>query len=85
MLHTFDILHSFALKLQKIPIVRYISSFFIAAVEGYIHLLSLIKKAANSGNANHFDCGLGLVTWESKRVLPSSLNRRGNFYSFLFF
>ena len=34
----------------------YISSFFIAAVEGYIHLLSPLKKAANSGNTNYFDC-----------------------------
>ena len=34
------------------------SSFFIAAVEGYIHLLSSIKKAVNCGNTNYFDCKL---------------------------
>ena len=40
----------------------YISSFFIAAVEGHIHLLSLIKTPANSGNTNYFDCKLQTST-----------------------
>ena len=45
-------------KLQRVPIVIIISSFFIAAVEGYIHLPSPIKKASHCGNTNYFDCKL---------------------------
>ena len=50
MFHTFDICTLLYLKLITKDTYNYISSFFIAAVEGYIHLLSPIKKAANSGN-----------------------------------
>ncbi|XP_015777822.1 PREDICTED: uncharacterized protein LOC107355751 [Acropora digitifera] len=35
------------------------------AVDGYIHLLSPIKKAANSGNTNYFECKLQISNDES--------------------
>ena len=60
-LHCFCVYLTFALflyfKITKVT-YSYISSFFISAVEGYIHLLSPIKKAANSGNTNYFQCKL---------------------------
>ena len=50
--YTFDICALWYFKITKVT-YSYISSFFISAVEGYIHLLSPIKKAANSGNNNY--------------------------------
>ena len=58
-------MHSFCtLKLQKLPIVISVS-FSFQLVEGYIHLLSPIKKAANSGNTNYFECKLQTSNDES--------------------
>ena len=76
MFHTFDInfLHSFVLKITKVT-CSFISSFFIAAVEGYIHLLSPIKKAANSGNTNYFDCKLQTSNDKSVRLVCYFPNR----------
>ena len=55
--YTFVICTLLYFKITKVT-YSYISSFFISAVEGYIHLLSLIKKAANSGNTSYFECKL---------------------------
>ena len=67
-LHCFCVYFTFALflyfKITKVT-YSYISSFFISAVEGYIHLLSPIKKAANSGNTNYFECKLQTSNDES--------------------
>ena len=56
----------------------YISSFFIAAVGGYIHLLSPIKKVANSGNTNYgyFDCKLQPSNDESVHLVCYSPKQR---------
>ena len=69
---------TFALFCTEITKVTYsyISSFFIAAVEGYIHLLSPIKKAANSGNTNYFDCRLQTSNDESVRLVCYSPKKR---------
>ena len=52
------------------------SSFFIAAVEGYIHLLSPTKKAANSVNTNYFDCKLQTSNDESEQLVCYSPKKR---------
>ena len=49
----------------------YISSFFIVAVEGYIHLLSLIKIRTNSGNTKYSDCKLQTSSDEYVRFVCS--------------
>ena len=54
----------------------YISSFFISATEGYIHLLSPIKKAANSGNTNYFECKLQTSNDESVCLVCYSPKKR---------
>ena len=54
----------------------YISSFFISADEGYIHLLSPIKKAANSGNTNYFECKLQTSNDESMCLVCYSPKKR---------
>ena len=63
-LYTFDICTLLYFKIKKVTF-SYISSIFISAVEGYIHLLSPIKKAANSGNTNYFEYKLQTSNDES--------------------
>ena len=74
MFHTFDICTLLYLNYKRSH--SYISSFYIAAVEGYIHLLSLIKKAANSGNTNYFDCKLQTSNDESVCLVCYSPRKR---------
>ena len=73
--YTFDICTLLYSNYNSYLHSSYISSFFIAAVEGYIHLLSLIKTAANSGNTNSFDCKLQTSNDKSVRLVCYSLRK----------
>ena len=52
------------------------SSFFISAVKDYIHLLSPINKAANSGKTNYFECKLQTSNDESVCLVCYSPKKR---------
>ena len=78
-LHCFCVYLTFALflyfKITKVT-YSYISSYFNSAVEGYIHLLSPIKKAANYGNTNYFECKLQTSNDESVCLVCYSPKKR---------
>ena len=74
-LYTFDICTLLYFKIKKVTF-SYISSIFISAVEGYIHLLSPIKKAANSGNTNYFEYKLQTSNDESVCLVCYSPKKR---------
>ena len=72
-LYTFDICTLLYFKITKVT-YSYISSFFISAV--VIHLLSPIKKAANYGNTNYFECKLQTSKDESVCLVCYSPKKR---------
>ena len=73
--YTFDICILLYFKITKVT-YSHISSFLISAVKGYIHLMSPIKKAANSGKINYFECKLSTRNDESVCLVCYSPQKR---------
>ena len=62
----------------------YVRIFHFICKPVLLHCMTLVPFRLcykNLGNSREWG-GLGLVTWESKRVSPSTLNRRGKFIVF---